>query len=708
MTTGDLFLSGSLLASLTAIPLCFSGNEAMEKRARGLAVLSASAAIGAGGLLLGMLLMDRFDLAYVASYSSKELPTVYKISAFWAGQQGSFLLWLIFHGIAGWILDFLAGPPGKRTFSSALGVFQILSALLSILVLAKSPFVLQEIPVENGAGLNPLLQDPWMAVHPPVIFLGYALLAVPLAYSLGALLVDPRSREWLEPARKWCLVAWGFLGAGMFIGGYWAYKVLGWGGYWGWDPVENSSLVPWLLAAALLHLLKAAQGKAAILPVAHLASIFCYALVLYGTFLTRSGLLGDFSVHSFAGNSIGLMIGSVNALVLMGGLLLLTLRAKGFPKGNMYDGYDSREFDILLGMLLTVFVAGLVFVGMSMPLLTQFLGHPAAVDSSFYLRTTTPLAIGMMAVMALACQRFYGKGKALSGSLPPKVALLVGVFLPLLAGVREILPVVLSGVSLMAMAASFRGWRRGILSFGGMMAHSGLGIAFLAMVLSGSGGLTATQEFQAGESRQLLGHEILYQGQEFSEDGGSKAYVYVVDGREIRALTKLRSNGTDAAREPAIERSFLGDVYIAPSPPEQGGMEERFLELGEISLGEGIAYIFQELEILPDEENPMHKQVIAHIAVTDGEREEEVRPVILMTADGGSSTPVPVLDGEERIRLTGVSKDQERIRLEILPSAEKAARVPVTATVSTKPFLWALWLGCAMVVAGTLLAVKRG
>ena len=206
-----------------------------------------------------------------------------------------------------------------------------------ILVLAKSPFAENSVEVVEGVGLNPLLQDFWMAIHPPIIFVGYALLAVPISLSLGSLLESPKSKTWLEPARKWTLTAWSFLGAGIFIGGYWAYKVLGWGGYWGWDPVENSSLVPWLLAAVLLHLINLAKKKSAVLPMAHIAAVFTYSLVIYGTFLTRSGILGDFSVHSFAGSNIGLIISVVNAIILLGGLGIIFFKAKEFPQGKMYE-----------------------------------------------------------------------------------------------------------------------------------------------------------------------------------------------------------------------------------------------------------------------------------------------------------------------------------------------------------------------------------
>ncbi|MBR6710772.1 MAG: cytochrome c biogenesis protein CcsA, partial [Selenomonadaceae bacterium] len=580
--TGDLFLGAGLAFSLGAALLyAVPAGAAWAGRCT---VLSAVGIILASACLMGLIFGDHFEIAYVASYSSKELPAVYKFSAFWAGQQGSFLLWLLIHAVVGCILA------RGRMNSAGMSVYMLLQSLLAILVLAKSPFFPQETTVENGIGLNPLLQDPWMAVHPPVIFLGYAMLAIPLSYSAGALLKSPAAADWLEPARRWTLAAWGFLGAGIFIGGYWAYKVLGWGGYWGWDPVENSSLVPWLMTAVFLHVLKVARVRESVLSMTHLAAIFTFSLVLYGTFLTRSGLLGDFSVHSFAGSSIGLTIASVNAFVLIGGLLLLTVRVNRLPQGRMYDGFHSREFLVLLGMLLTVFLASIIFLGMSMPLFTQLLNHPASVDSSFYVRATMPLAICLMLAMTAACLRFYGEGRPLPKSWFPFGALLIGCAAPLAVGIREILPILLSGVSLMGAAASVQSWKKHALSVGGLRAHIGVGISLFAMVLAENGSLSATQTLRPEEACTVFGHEIVYHGQEFLEDGSAKYYVYSVDGHEVKALTKLRGNGTDAAREPAIDKGFSGDVYIAPSPPEDYGIAEMTLKKKGVSMDGDLAY----------------------------------------------------------------------------------------------------------------------
>lgn len=700
---GNVFLGVALALSLGAMMLCAAPKgSGIGKWAVPLGYLSGIAALAAGICLMYFIFADRFDIAYVSGYSSRELPDVYKFSSFWAGQQGSFLLWLLIHAVVGVFLLWR-----KEMEGAELGVYMMLQSVLGILVLAKSPFALQETVPEDGVGLNPLLQDPWMAIHPPIIFLGYAMLAIPFAYSAGALLKGDFSTSWLEPARRWTLAAWAFLGAGIFIGGYWAYKVLGWGGYWGWDPVENSSLVPWLVVTVFLHLLKGARVRTAILSMVHLAAVFTYSTVMYGTFLTRSGLLGDFSVHSFSGTSIGLTIAVVNAAILLGGMVLLIFRVNRLPKGNMYDGYSSREFLLLLGMLLVVFMASIVFLGMSMPLLTQLAGRPAAVDPSFYVRTTMPLAICLMLTMTVACQRFYGTGRHLPRSFLPMGALVLGFVLPLMAGVKEPLPIFLAGVSLMAFAASIQSWRKGALSFGGMTAHGGVCLGLLAMVLAGSGSRTVVEEFVPGEGRQILGHEIVYQGQVFPAGGREKYYVYAVDGKEVRALTKLRSNGTDAAREPAIDKRLEGDVYIAPSPAEDMGIGELTLKRNEIALDGELAYIFEDSVIEELQGDDSRMAVTARISVTDGESTEVAEPMIIASRNSGTSEPVPVLNGRKRIRLTGISENQKKVRIEILPSVETLSQMPVQAAVSTKPYIWVLWLGAALVTSGCVLAIRK-
>lgn len=560
---GTISLATSLFFSLLAVMAygyamqVKAEQERAERWGRVSLFGSCLAAVIASIYLWVMILGDHFEIAYVASYSSKELPLMYKISAFWAGQQGSLLLWLLIHALASLYLCCR-----QHMKEAGLFVYALIESLLVILVLAKSPFVASVTAVQDGVGLNPLLQDPWMAVHPPVIFIGYALLAVPFAYAMGALLKDEDQKSWLEPARRWALFAWGFLGAGVFIGGYWAYKVLGWGGYWGWDPVENSSLVPWLLAGAFVHILHVAKRRPAALSVLHLSVIFTFALVIYGTFLTRSGILGDFSVHSFSGTSIGMTLAVVNAIVLIGGLALLAIKAGNLPQGKLYEAHASREFCLLLGALVLVFISAIIFIGMSMPLFTQLIGKPAAVDTDFYVRTTLPLAIAMCLIMAAAGCLRYGRQAEKLGKILPAALLAIGIALAFVAGVHAPGLLVLAAVAILLLGATFVGWHRGMLRLGAVIAHGGVALALFAMVLSGGASQSLSQEFKPGESVTIGGYAVTYEGQLFAEDGTMKFYRYLVDGSEVgrlrsstRTVRMLRASRPSPTRSSATSTS---------------------------------------------------------------------------------------------------------------------------------------------------------
>ena len=693
---GTVLLVSTLLFAFAA---AFCDTQGKTRQAAVAAYLAGIAAIGAAATLFVAILGDDFSVAYVISYSSIDLPLLYKFSAFWAGQQGSFLLWLAIHACVGILLV----RSGRMT-AAGRSIYHLLTAMLTVLVLIKSPFVPADVIVFDGHGMNPLLQDPWMAVHPPIIFAGYALLAVPFVYSIESMIKNPMDGDFLIPMRRWTLIAWAFLGAGIFIGGYWAYKVLGWGGYWGWDPVENSSLVPWLLACVLLHLISVARERCGAFYLVHLAAIFSYAFVLYGTFLTRSGILGDFSVHSFAGSEIGLYIALANAVVLLFGLGILTVRIERLPKGAVYEQHRSRDFFVLLGMLLIVFIAAIVFFGMSMPLISGLLGESAAVDTNYYVRTSLPIAVPLVLLMALGVLLPYGSGR-IARPVWIFVISVGGGILAGLVGATDILSVLLSTFAVLAVAAAIEAFRRQQIGLGGMVAHVGAGLAFLAFILSGTGSQTTTVILIPNEPQEVYGHTIIYRGQMFAESGNEKSYRYEVDGVLYEAVTKLRANGEDAAREPAIARSIVGDLYIAPSPTS-GGRAELILHRGKTVMGiNDYAYRYESLAFEP--QGSGKTLVTAQIALTDGEEVDDAAPTILATETGGTSQPIEVMNGKFRIRLTGVSADERDIRIEILPSEAEEASLPVPASVSTMPGISILWLACVLVTVGGLLAAAQ-
>lgn len=276
-----------------------------------------------------------------------------------------------------------------------------------------------------------------------------------------------------------------------------------------------------------------------------------------------------------------------------------------------------------------------------------------------------------------------------------------------LTGTREIGLLLLAAAAAFLVGASFAGWHRHMLRGGALIAHAGVGLALFAMVLSGGGSQSLSQELKPGDTVNIARHTVQYEGQFFTDDGTAKYYRYLVDGDEAQAMTKLHKNGEDAAREPAIAHTITGDIYIAPTPPKDTGRLELILKKGRMEMGDIFAYRYDDVTM---EQQPDGKLLVtATIAVTDGEKVEHAKPTILATRDGGTSEAIPIFDGQKRIRLTGISGNDSQARLEILPSVEEESQIAVTAAVSTKPFIYLLWLGAIAAAFGCFAAIpSRG
>jgi len=327
MNLGNLALKLATVLALVAFAAAVSwarGN-AGSRRAFAWSYHGMTFCLGlASALLMASILGHDFRFEYVASYSSRDLPLIYLISSFWAGQSGTYLLWALLAALVGYVLF------RKRSWEPAMVMavyVPTIGFLLGLmLVPAGNPFTMLDHAPPDGRGLNPLLQDPWMASHPPLIFLGYAAMTVPAVLALVALL-RRKDEPWVGPALRWSLLGFVGLGAGIVLGGFWAYKVLGWGGYWGWDPVENASLIPWIVVTALLHGLLVQKFSGALRRTNLVLALAGYLLVLYATFLTRSGVLADFSVHSFPQGDIYRVLVAI-MLIALAASVVAFLRAR--------------------------------------------------------------------------------------------------------------------------------------------------------------------------------------------------------------------------------------------------------------------------------------------------------------------------------------------------------------------------------------------
>jgi cytochrome c-type biogenesis protein CcmF len=348
------------------------------------ALLAAfGSALVASAVLLIALARSDFSLTYVAQHTSRELPTPYKLASFWGGQEGSLLLWLLVltgYGAAAVLLDRKAG---RELIAWVVPVLGVVAAFFSMLVVfVASPFHTQ-LASPDGAGLNTSLQSPYFQIHPPLLYLGYVGLTVPFAFAMGALLSGRTDERWIVATRRWTLAAWMFLGIGQLLGAKWAYEEVGWGGYFAWDPVENAALMPWLASTGFLHSVMVQEKKGMLKVWNMLLVILAFSLSLFGTFLTRSGVLS--SIHSFTESSIGPWFLGFICFVVATSLVLLFRRLPLLRAKTKLESLVSREATFLYNNLLLVALCLTILWGVMFPILSEAIrGESVTVGRPYY------------------------------------------------------------------------------------------------------------------------------------------------------------------------------------------------------------------------------------------------------------------------------------------------------------------------------------
>ena len=366
-----------------------AGSYAAWRRRRRLAVSAQNALLAAFGttvvaaaVLLTALARRDFSFVYVSQHISRKLPLGYALSAFWSGQEGSLLLWLLiltgYAALAVWL--------NRRARDLVVWVVPVLGGIAVffsfMLCFVSSPFAAQPPPAD-GAGMVPSLQNPYMLAHPPMLYLGYVGLTVPFAFAMGALLSGRTDERWIVATRRWTLAAWTFLGVGQLIGAHWAYVEIGWGGYWAWDPVESAALMPWLAATAFLHSVMVQEKKGMLKVWNMVLVIAAFSLCIFGDFLTRSGVVQ--SVHSFVQSAVGPWLLGFLALVLAASISLLIVRLPTLRADHKLESVVSREATFLFNNLLLLALAFAVLWGVVFPILSEAArGVRATVATPYY------------------------------------------------------------------------------------------------------------------------------------------------------------------------------------------------------------------------------------------------------------------------------------------------------------------------------------
>jgi len=368
-------------------------------RRAGIAVFFAVTA--AAFVLLHAAITNDFSVAYILHHSNRALPLPYKVAALWSGQEGSLLFWAWLLSSYGLVLRLRHKVDVRLVAHASVILAAIQVFFLLLLNFAALPFALMTGPMaRDGNGLNPLLQYAEMVIHPPMLYLGYVGFSVPFAFALGALIMKYPGEKWIHITRRWTMVTWLFLGCGIALGSHWAYSVLGWGGYWGWDPVEDASLMPWITGTAFLHSVMM-QEKRGMLKVWNIWLIFItFMLSILGTLLTRSGIIS--SVHAFAQSPIGNWFGIFLALIFVVCCFFFIKNRDHLKSENRLEALVSRESSFLFNNLLLLAACFTILWGTLFPLLSEWVqGTKVTVGPPFFNRVTIPIFLGLLLLTAL-------------------------------------------------------------------------------------------------------------------------------------------------------------------------------------------------------------------------------------------------------------------------------------------------------------------
>lgn len=722
MNLPDLILKTAMVAGAVAFVAALRwarGRTASERTFR-LAYHVMAVALGiASVILMVAILRHDFRFNYVVGYSSRDLPLLYLVSAFWAGQQGTLLLWALFAALLGYPLIRRRSWEPATVMSFYLPSIGFLFLLL--LDAGGNPFRLASPVPADGRGLNPLLQDPWMASHPPVVFFGYAAMTVPAVLALAALIRRERDR-WVAPALRWTLAAFVFLGAGIILGGFWAYKVLGWGGYWGWDPVENASLVPWIIVTALLHGLLVQRGTAGTFRRTNLIlALAGYILVLYSTFLTRSGVLAEFSVHSFPQGTIYRLLVLILVMSIGTGIyLFLRHRGPAGPGISLTLSWPA-VYGLMVGLL--VVSALLVLLGTSWPILSTLAGAPAAVKPDFYNRSNQPLYFLLLGLLAaapfLAWQARAGRFLAIR-LLPAAAVATAATVAAHSFGARGTGPLLLFFVAVAAFVSNLIRFvvaaRVAWLRTGAAIAHAGFALMFAGIIASSAWGGAEGVALPLAEPVRVFDRILTFQGQvrgsepevrwriAVRRDGGAAEFV------EPQMFRAAWGEKGQIIRRPGILRKVEGDLYIAPQEvSERLGRNARL----ELQREQSVPYEDSEITFLrfetDDGEEGNHQMIVhAHLQVRRGGMEETVALPMTVTAAGiePGMMAIELLPGL-LFSLERMMVEQDIVLVRVIDPAAPPVQI-LTVEVSTKPLIHLLWAGTILLLLGcTVAGVRR-
>ena len=793
---GSIFLIVALVFSVISMVmyyLSFRGYNNTLNFARysyhGMAIF----VIAASTFLWYAILTHQYQYHYVFSYSNNSLSTGLLISSFWGGQEGSFMLWLLLTSIIGIILQSYSSKRGDLE-PRVMAVFTLATTFLLIMVSPwfKSPFeyiwttpIFVEVKnlnskfftlpflqnfvftdqqsnttfiqfnsqlhalltqagvsvnqfIIDGKGLNPQLLNYWMQIHPPMLFIGFSMATVPFAFAMAALMKN-EYRDWVNQSLPWVLAGTGILGLGIMMGGYWAYEMLGWGGYWAWDPVENSSLIPWLIGVASIHTmlvqkrsLKTTEGVGRYAKTNLILSILTYVLVLYSTFLTRSGVLGDASVHSFVdpGKLVYLFLVVFIGTFIFVGFGGIAYRWKNLEDKTLYEeSLLSRELSLFTAAIVLGASALIVLVGTSAPLF----GH--SVDTSFYNEMHLPIAIiiGLLNGLSLLIKWKTTNTKELirDSSLSLIAAILMTVIIVVIGGVHDLMLIILAFSASFALIVNaeiaVKIVKSNLKNLGAYVAH--IGIALFILGIIGSAGYTSkvNLDLVKNQPANALGYQLTFTGYTPIENNTKYAFNVTMkkgdDNYNVAPIMYIAEYNNSLMREPAILNLLSKDIYIEPLGYDEGtnnntsgNGETVSLEKGKEVDYQGAKISFDKFDVSSETMKAMQEgkdfQMGAVLTLEKNGKTEEFE--LLRKSIGGQVQFTDYISKNTGLKIQLTNLTAQMIEVSISnpndnqPSiVEAPKREVLSVTASVKPYISFVWIGVVVMVLGFFISVVR-
>jgi cytochrome c-type biogenesis protein CcmF len=759
----------------------------------GMAVLVIAASV----FLWYAILTHQYQYNYIYSYSNNSLRNlgIFQLaSSFWGGQEGSFMLWLLLTSIVGIILQSYASKRGDLE-PRVMAVFTLATSFLLVMVSPwfKNPFeyiwmtptfvkvehlnsqffnlpfiqqffftdqstnqgfiqinkefvsMLTQAGVSvnqfiiDGKGLNPQLLNFWMQIHPPILFAGFSMATVPFAFAIAALMKNDY-KDWVKQAFPWMLAGMGVLGLGIMLGGYWAYEMLGWGGYWAWDPVENSSLIPWLVGVAGIHTLlvqKRSQVKGGIGKYAKtnlMLAVLTYVLVLYSTFLTRSGVLGDASVHSFVdpGMIVYLFLVLFISTFTLLGLGMIAFRWKTLNE-NIKDDESllSRELALFTAMIVLIASAIIVLVGTSAPIFGK------SVDTFFYNEMHLPLAIIIMFLNGISLLIKWQKSDLneliKKSTYSAAGAILFTILLVVLGGVHELMIIILSLTTAFSLFVNLdiaiKIVKGNFKMLGAYVAHIGIALFILGVIGSAVYSEEVTVDLVKGKPASAFGYEMTFT--EIYPIENNTKYAFNVDVKKGSSEYKVtpimyRSDFNNSiVREPAILTLLTKDIYFSPLGYDEGGQTQNQHSHNHISLDKGNSTEFGGAKITFTKFNMASET----IQLMQEGKDFQMGAVLEIEKDG-KKTEIELLrkqiDG--KIQFTSFESKEMNLKIDLEnlaagvidiafstldgsespdTSIQTGSSEVLSVNASIKPFVSLVWSGVVIMVVGFFIAMAR-